>query len=245
MSAPRTERPRSSSVFEIKGSSINLPAFRPLVHDMAVLGEALQEKIQQAPEFFRDAPVVLDLHSIEGVIDLVDLCTLLRSNGLVPVGVRGASDSLSAAAKQAHLAVFADTRHDVSPVAKISSDPKVPAREPVPIPNQHPQTRVIQQPVRSGQRIYAMGGDLVVLAPVSAGAEIMADGHIHVYGSLRGRALAGVQGDVNSRIFCMDLQAELVSVAGHYKVSENLDSEVKGHPVQIYLSSNALIIEDL
>jgi septum site-determining protein MinC len=108
----------------------------------------------------------------------------------------------------------------------------------------HITTRIATQPVRSGQRLYAQG-DLIVLAQVSAGAEIMAEGNIHVYGTLRGRALAGVQGDTEARIFCSDLQAELVSVAGNYKISEDIDESVRGKPVQIYLNDKALIIQDL
>ncbi len=103
----------------------------------------------------------------------------------------------------------------------------------------------ITPPVRSGQRLYAQGGDLVELAPVSAGAELMADGHIHVYGPLRGRALAGVKGNADARIFCQDLRAELISVAGHYRVSENLDPALAGRPVQVRLQDGRLITEAL
>jgi len=104
---------------------------------------------------------------------------------------------------------------------------------------------LITQPVRSGQRVYAKGTDLIVMAPVGYGAEIMADGHIHVYNTLRGRALAGVRGDTECRIFCRDLQAELVSIAGNYRISEDLEEELRGQPVQIYMRDTALIIESL
>jgi septum site-determining protein MinC len=99
--------------------------------------------------------------------------------------------------------------------------------------------------VRSGQRVYAAGGDLSIIAAVSSGAELMADGNIHVYGPLRGRALAGMKGNTAARIFCQDLQAELVSVAGHYRVSENIPRELRGVPVQIYLDQKILRIEKL
>ena len=104
-------------------------------------------------------------------------------------------------------------------------------------------SKIIEQPVRSGQRIYVAAGDLVVMSQVSAGAEIMADGNIHVYGTLRGRALAGVQGNLGCRIFCHDLQAELVSIGGHYKISENIDDSLRGVPVQIYLQDQSLVIQ--
>jgi septum site-determining protein MinC len=104
---------------------------------------------------------------------------------------------------------------------------------------------LVTRPVRSGQRVYAAGGDLSIIASVSSGAELMADGNIHVYGPLRGRALAGMKGNTDARIFCQDLQAELVSVAGHYRVSENIPSELRGVPVQIYLDQKILRIEKL
>jgi septum site-determining protein MinC len=103
---------------------------------------------------------------------------------------------------------------------------------------------LITQPVRSGQRVYAHG-DLIIMATVSPGAEILAEGNIHVYGSLRGRALAGVQGNPNARIFCSDLQAELISIAGNYKVSEDLKDDSRNKPVQVYLQDHTLIIKDI
>ncbi|MGB5743766.1 MAG: septum site-determining protein MinC, partial [Sedimenticolaceae bacterium] len=102
---------------------------------------------------------------------------------------------------------------------------------------------VVDKPVRSGQRIYAETGDLVLLAGVSSGAEVMAEGHIHAYGALRGRAMAGVSGDLKARIFCRKLFAELVSIAGCYRVSENLESRYLGRAVQISLADEALKFE--
>jgi septum site-determining protein MinC len=93
--------------------------------------------------------------------------------------------------------------------------------------------------------VYARGGDLVAVAPISAGAELIADGHIHVYGALRGRALAGVGGDESARIFCQKLDAELVSIAGAYRVREDIDESLIGQPVQIYLQGEDLIIDPL
>jgi septum site-determining protein MinC len=105
------------------------------------------------------------------------------------------------------------------------------------------KSRLITQPVRSGTQIYARDADLVVTAPVSAGAEIMADGNIHVYAALRGRALAGAGGDVEARIFCSRLEAELVSIAGNYLVSDQIPPEYRGLPVQIALVDDRLTIE--
>ncbi|MAB25605.1 MAG: septum site-determining protein MinC [Pseudomonadales bacterium] len=106
--------------------------------------------------------------------------------------------------------------------------------------------RLITEPVRSGQQVYARGGDLIVMAPVSAGAELLADGHIHVYGPLRGRALAGVQGNTEARIFCQNLEAELVSIAGQYKVAEDLRKEQHWkQAVHISLAGDSLKISAL
>jgi septum site-determining protein MinC len=105
------------------------------------------------------------------------------------------------------------------------------------------KSRLITQPVRSGTQIYARGADLVVTASVSPGAEIMADGNIHVYAALRGRALAGAGGDAEARIFCSRLEAELVSIAGHYLVSDQIPPEHRGLPVQIALVDDRLTIE--
>lgn len=101
-------------------------------------------------------------------------------------------------------------------------------------------TRIVTQPVRGGQQIH-VAGDLILLAPVSAGAEVMADGHIHVYAPLRGRALAGVQGDTSARIFCRELHAELVAIAGHYRVADDLKADALwGHSAQLFLHDDAL-----
>lgn len=232
-------------LFEIKGGSIHLPILRLFSGDADVVAEQLRHKVRQAPDFFRNAPIIVDLHDLaepEVLVDFPQLVLVMLECGLVPIGVRGGSEEQQQAASAADLAVLADSKHD-----PVHHHPHVPAARSTPAkpPEPAPNSRLIEQPVRSGQRIYAAGGDLVVLAQVSAGAEIMADGNIHVYGALRGRAMAGVQGNLNSRIFCQDLQAELIAIGGHYKVSENLDESVRGKPVQIYFRDNALIIEDL
>lgn len=234
----------SSHLFEIKGGSIHVPILKLFSGDIDAVASRLLQKVQQAPDFFRNAPVVIDLHELGDatLIDFRQLGQVLRECGLVPIGVRARSGKLLQAAREADLAVLADSKHEA-----VLASPAPSVRAPAPKASSQPalSTRLVEQPVRSGQRIYAVGGDLVVLAQVSAGAEIMADGNIHVYGTLRGRAMAGVQGNLGCRIFCRDLQAELVAIGGHYKISEHLDAGVRGKPVQIYLRDSSLIIEDL
>ncbi|MBK3775121.1 septum site-determining protein MinC, partial [Azospirillum brasilense] len=125
------------------------------------------------------------------------------------------------------------------------ADPQAGAA-PIPAPPPEPIYRpalLVTEPVRSGQQIYAEKTDLVITAPVSPGAEVVADGNIHVYGALRGRALAGVSGDTNARIFCHSLEAEVVSVAGLYRVSEDFGNDVLKKPVQIFLRDGYLHME--
>jgi septum site-determining protein MinC len=219
--------------FEIKSGAVNLPVLKLLSSDVEAVAALLKDKVKQAPDFFRRAPMAIDLHEVVGIeVNFASLVRAMRDCGVIPVGVCGASERHIHAARDAELALLTLTRHEVHA-------PATPAAKPA------ESTKIVDLPVRSGQRIYAAGGDLVVLAQVSAGAEIMADGNIHVYGSLRGRALAGVQGNLASRIFCHDLQAELVSIAGHYKISENMDDAIRGKPVQVHLKDNALIIEKI
>lgn len=183
------------------------------------------------PEQYRNAPVVLDLEAVaeRPPLNVAEFCRRLRQYQLVPVGVVNASEPWRQMAVNAGLAEMPD-----------AAAPPRPAQAP-----QAGPTRIVEEPVRSGQQVYAPGGDLVVLSTVHPGAEVLADGNIHVYGTLRGRALAGIRGDVGARIFCRGLEAELVSVAGIYAVSEALDTERRGGTVQIRLDGERLLIEPL
>lgn len=232
---------------ELKGSPVTLPILKLLDVDVEAAAEQLARRVEQSPDFFRNAPLIIDLQAVKG--DVVDFATLqkrLSALDLRPIGVRNGNEAQHKAAQTAGLAAFADNRIEQPLHERPATPPprltKAPARN---APPAESPAKLVTQPVRSGQKVYAQGADLIVLAPVSPGAEIMADGNIHVYGVLRGRALAGVKGNLDSRIFCRDLQAELISVAGHYRVSENLEEEMHGKSVQIYLQGEALVIEAL
>jgi septum site-determining protein MinC len=224
---------------------------------MDAVAAQIGAKVEQAPDFFHNTPVVIDLTGLTGVSGEVEfplLVGLLRGYGMIPFAVRGGSPAQHAAAEAMELAILGDALvRRMGSAAGGRAGPRSGPSEagPEAVPNPAPNSAqtggftLITRPVRSGQRIYAAGGDLSVVAPVSAGAELMADGNIHVYGPLRGRALAGMKGDTEARIFCQDLQAELVSVAGHYRVSENMPNELKGSPVQIFLDQKVLRIEKL
>ena len=203
------------------------------------LDEEISRQVELSPRFFADAPAVIDLGDCLGCTAEADFEVLkqtLRKHGLVPVGVQRVTPVQRRLAVAAGLAVFgapAGSRaRTVEPSAANGASPK----------RVSSTTRLVTQPVRSGMQIYAQGGDLIVLAPVSAGAEVVADGHIHVYGALRGRAIAGATGDTSARIFTHRLEAELVCVAGRYFVSEAIAPEYLKQAAQVALIGDELRI---
>jgi len=214
-------------------------------NDRVIIEQQLQEKVQRAPEFFKNSPLVLDLQELnkrESDINVSELVHLIRKLELLPIGLRGGTAEQNQQALE--LGIPVHSGHNITAASETQKQPQAKA-DVTPEPQVFATaTTLITLPVRSGQRIYAEG-DLVILAQVSAGAEILAEGNIHVYGSLRGRALAGVLGNTAARIFCSDLQAELISIAGNYKVSEDLNGTVLNQPVQIYLQNHALVIKDI
>ena len=233
------------NALEFKSSTFSMPVLVLSSDNLDAIELQLQEKIGLAPEFFKNTPLVLDFQEInkQGYsIDVKEVVDILRKAGLLPVGIRGGNTLQNKKALELLMPIYS------SNTAAIITDSKK-QKEVVPPTKANVdadvlQTVLITQPVRSGQRIYA-AGDLVILAQVSAGAEIIAEGNIHVYNTIRGRALAGVQGNTQARIFCFDLQAELISIAGNYKVSEDLDESMRNKPVQIYLQGQSLIIKDI
>ncbi|MFA5679396.1 MAG: septum site-determining protein MinC [Pseudomonas sp.] len=244
-------------VFHLKGGMLTMTVVELVRQSPERFAIQLAEKVEQAPNFFQDTPVVISLEKLDDTLDISGLIALLRicrDHGLLPVALRGGED-FRPLAQQASLVLLPPGRggrdkilEAPEPVAQtVAQQPAAPAPAPA-AAAQAPAftpTKVITQPVRSGQQVYAPGGDLIVLAPVSAGSELLADGHIHVYGPLRGRALAGVRGDTNARIFCQSLEAELVSIAGQYKVAEDLRRQQWKEAVQIALEGDSLKITAL
>ena len=206
----------------------------------AAFDRELEQQIERSPRFFLNAPVVLDLKDAEGFTsedEFLDVGEVLRRHTLALVGVQNALPEQLAAAAAAGLAGFAPNSTQLSRRASAAASAAQSAQSSV-----RATARLVTEPVRSGTQIYARGTDLVVTAAVSPGAELVADGNIHVYGVLRGRALAGASGDVEARIFCTRLEAELVSIAGRYLVSEQLPQEQQGSAVQIALLDDQLTV---
>ncbi len=220
------------TVMVVRAGMLRDPAF---THELA-------QQVERSPRFFQHAPVVLDLKGAEGFADsgdFIDAGELLREHTLALIGVQNAEPAQLAAAAAAGLASFAPNA--TQPGRRAAARPAAAAAAPAE-PPPRASARLVTTPVRSGTQIYARGTDLVVTASVSPGAELVADGNIHVYGPLRGRALAGASGDTEARIFCSRLEAELVSIAGRYLVSEQLPADQQGSPVQIALVDDRLTV---
>ena len=237
---------------EFKGRMATLNVIRVKESDLSLIDEQLLDKVTQAPDFFRHLPILLDLEEVNQ-IDLSHLCSLFKKHRLTVLGLMGGNEEFEQQAGAADIAVL--------PASMFGNERRSPRQEPVERANasgqEKPEIKVVEtatkqtptvlvkQPVRSGQQIYARGADLVVVASVGAGAEVLADGHVHIYGPLRGRALAGVQGDADARIFCRSLEAELVSVSGSYMLSDDLPQELRSSPAQISLVNDQLRIDPI
>ncbi len=229
----------TAPAIDFKGAVFTLPVLHLYQSDLEVVALALERRLAQGLRFFDGAPVVVDLGAVRRApLSLEALLGHMRRLRLVPVGVRGGDAEQHRLARELGLAVL----HSHAPAEER------PAPEPeshVPAP-EFPHARIVEQPVRAGQQVYARGSDLILLAPVNPGAEVVADGSIHAYAPLRGRALAGVQGDTEARIFAQCLEAELVAVAGNFRLfEEDLPEEVRGRPAQVYLEGKRLVIAPL
>lgn len=247
--------------FEIKSAQLPLVALLLKSNDVNRLSQELLERFGsqgESPDFFDHDALVIDFSHLDPetpVFDLVPLLKVLRVCSLVPVAVRGSSPQAMAAALAVGLVEAPLEVHRPRPAAVEANGP-APLQEVIrevvhevirEIPG--PATMVVDKPLRSGQKVYARGCDLVVLAMVNQGAEVVADGNIHVYAPLRGKAMAGARGNTQARIFSLCLEPELISIAGIYRTSENpLAPEVQGKAAQVRLSNDGqdkLIIEAL
>ncbi|AYQ27740.1 MULTISPECIES: septum site-determining protein MinC [unclassified Polaromonas] len=228
------------ATFEIKSANLPLVALLLKSTDLVALARELEARFGDIPDFFDQDALMIDLSPLQaaaqrgqpvGEIDFPALITLLGSYQLVPLSVKGGNAAQMAAALQAGLLPVPDAH-----LLPTRPAPAEPAHTPA-VPPPAPQgAMVIDKPLRSGQQVYARGRDLVVLAMVNAGAEVIADGHIHVYAPLRGKAMAGARGNGDARIFSLALEAELLSIAGVYRTSEHpLPAGMAGKPTQVRL----------
>ena len=248
---------RSPTTFEIKSASLPLLALRLKSPDLQGLEDELRAQYGDKPDFFDDDLLVLDLSALQAdavegeaadaspasaALDFPAIVVLLKQHRLRPLAVRGGSADQMAAAVAAGLLAAPDVR--VQTAARPPEPPPTTATavaqpEPSALEAPPPGALVIDRPLRSGQQVYARGRDLVVMAMVNPGAEVIADGHIHVYAPLRGRAIAGARGWPDARIFAREMKPELVSISGVYRTSdEALPGEVWGHAATVRLQSS-------
>ena len=261
--APPATSSATPASFEIKSANLPLVALLLKSTDLQTLASDLKARFGDIPDFFDNDPLVIDLTQLNAAarrngadveaIDFAALLALLRQYSVVPIAIKGGSAAQMADGLAAGLLAAPDARvvasspptpepeRQVAPSTKATATVKAPApvaaAVPVqPMPEAPLGALVINKPLRSGQQIYARGRDLVVLAMVNAGAEIIADGHIHVYAPLRGKAMAGARGNTEARIFALSLEAELISIAGIYRTIENpLPAKIQGKPAQVRL----------
>lgn len=226
--------------FQLKGTTVTTLVLDIHHYNPDAFARQLRDKVASAPQLFAGSALYINLGPCSHALtsdELGQVIACCRELDLQPFACKGASDDLLPALKTLGLTLLPSTRARDVPVAP-PTPPKAPGAAAA-------ASKVISRPVRSGQQIYAKGGDLIVLAPVNEGAEIIADGHIHVYSTLRGRALAGVNGNSEARIFCQQLEAELVSVAGHFMLNDTLREHCWKQAAQIYLENESLKITTL
>ncbi len=245
----------SDSCFLLKGSVFTTLVLELRQYSAATFASELRQKIEQAPQLLLQSPVILIVDKcsdLEGDIDFNWIVGQCRDLGLQPLGFRSCP-RFDDALRQTGLPLLpASSGRGGNPIreepaASVSSGA---SRSPAPLQQAgegrqvRAPSRVVTQPVRSGQQIYARDCDLIVLSQVSEGAEVLADGNIHIYGGLRGRALAGVTGDVSARIFCHSLEAELLSVAGNFLLSDDFREQLWKKPVQVSLNNEESLCID-
>lgn len=240
--SPRGSQAPTAPVCELKGGRFTLSVLHLHSTDLAAIDAHLANLLSQAPAFLEQAPVILEVSQLSqpDVLVLDALTDVLRRHTLIPVALRGGDAAWRERAINTGLALLPDGKTTPDNDKRPGSQP---TKAPPTATGKAPQ--IINRPVRSGQQIYAQDTDLVILGAVSAGAEVISDGHIHIYGALRGRALAGARGDDSARIFCQSLEAELLSIAGCYRVLEAQSEETRGHPAHAWLEGERLMIEML
>ena len=256
-----SERIEAADACDLRFGQVGIACVRVRRVDAAALCDELERRVRAAPQMFSRAAVVLDLsHLLElpddGAVDA--MLEAVRSAGMLPVGLAYGTSATEALAKRMGLPLIAKFRAAYEPTTAAPAlpappEPAAPAQPaPQPEPILSPPAAGIPQgaqhhagAVRSGQQVYARERDLIVTGAVANGAEVIADGNIHIYGGLRGRAMAGAQGDEKARIFVSDFRPELVAIAGQYRVFEQIPVELEGHSVQCWLEDDKLMIAKL
>lgn len=251
---------QSDQALELRGVLTALNVLRVQSPDLEAIARSLDTRIQEAPDLFNGAPIVLDVSELEGDLEagtkplhglrLGRLVDLLRTRGLVPVAVSGLPAGRAGEAQHVGLGILDAsgakklTRRAPQERAQGDAAGSKPAAAPPPVFDPS-GTLTLTQPLRSGQIVYADGRDAIALAGVNPGAELIADGNIHIYSALRGRAMAGARGNTDARIYCHKFEADLVAIAGVYLSADELPKQHRGKSVQVWLQDGELAFSEL
>ncbi|QCI22773.1 septum site-determining protein MinC [Buchnera aphidicola] len=230
---------------ELKSNNFTLLVLYLNNQNIDLINQSLYKKTQECPKFFKNAPVIVNVSKLCNTVNWRKIQEIIVSHGFFVVGVSGCQDNiLKKNIIDSGLPILSERKKNESNFVGnfFINSTKNKKKE---IFNKVEKTHIIDIPVRSGQKIYAKHADLIVINNVSAGAELVADGNIHIYGIVRGRVLAGASGDTSRKIFCTGLFAELVSISGEYWLSDQIPSEFIGKSAQIYLKNKFLTINSL
>ena len=253
---------------QLKGEMSMLNVLHIQDTDVSEICSKLEQKRDEAPQFFMQSPIIIDGSELSGNALEFDFSALkqgLLDIGFIPVGVRNFPPAANNLMRESGWAIMREqqardqqaasntTKAEPTQEKAVEEEPandNAVQEKPNPAPQANPVSTMknqmtVDRPVRSGQQVYAKNSDMTVLSPTSAGSEIMADGSIHIYGALRGRVLAGARGNESARIYCQSLQAELIAIAGRYQLLDESDTTLKGKPAMIRLEGEKLIIEAL
>lgn len=232
----------TSAIIGLKGGRFSLSCLQIKTDDLVRIQDGVRRKIDQAPDLFKNAPIILDIDThIADRLNLALLVQKLRELEIIPIALRSDDQAVCQRAVDIGLALLSASPSN-PPLPNVTAEQSAlvsTASKPT------SSAMMIHRPVRSGQQIYADQKDLIIFGSVSEGAEIIADGHIHVYGTLRGKALAGASGNEEARIFCVSMNPQLLSIAGCYRLFENPDEFHDQKPMQAYLKNDHLIVETL
>lgn len=241
----------SDNDFRLKGSVVTTIMLEVKTTNLELIEKGLKEKIEQVPQFFNQAPLIIDIAACTADISFElfnELVALCRKLGLAVIGWRCHEETVPSWRYKSELPLLPKANSRQINIREETSgsvnDSKVVIKTVIEEREVQQPTKIVTRPVRSGQQIYS-AGDLVVVSQVSAGAEVLAEGSIHVYGALRGRALAGVKGDTSARIFCKNMEAELVSIAGNFMLSDALQKNIWKDAAQVLLVDETLEIASL
>lgn len=245
---PSNDHPQqdANTSFQLKAIRLTITQLELYEYDYDLFNRQMSKVLKQAPHFFDQTPIVLTLDKVrdkEKKIDFTELTLMCQEYGVFPIAIRGGSEEMQLSALAAGLPCIPSNPNSNDPKEETQANSQ--GSESAPTKPQFRPSKIVRKPIRSGQQIYASGCDLILLGAVSTGAEVLSDGNIHIYAPLRGRALAGIRGNKEAHIFCHQLEAELISIAGHYKMSEDLQGSSWGKNIHASLNGQHLVVSQL